>query len=145
MPTSVQLLSSDDYDDICALWAAAGLPIRPVGRDSKQAFQAQLTSGNQVAFGIYNSEHQLIGIVLATHDSRKGWINRLAIHPDYQRQGFAAKLIKACEAHFKQLGILITAALVETENAASLALFEREGYYLHREVFYLSKREKHDV
>ena len=134
-------LSVDEYDEICALWNIAGLPTRPIGRDSQQAFQTQLDSGNQMAFGIRNAESQLIGVVLATHDSRKGWINRLAIHPDYQRQGFAAQLIETCEAHFKQLGILLTAALVEAENVASLALFQREGYHLHRDVFYLSKRE----
>jgi ribosomal protein S18 acetylase RimI-like enzyme len=138
-------LSVDDYDEICALWNVAGLPTRPVGRDSKQAFKAQLTSGSQVAFGLQNTQHQLIGVVLATHDSRKGWVNRLAIHPDYQQQGFATQLIETCEAHFKQLGIPITAALVEAENAASLALFQREGYHLHRDVFYLSKRENHEV
>lgn len=133
-------LSDDDYDEICTLWKLAGLSIRSVGRDSQQAFQTQLTSGNQVAFGLRNAQNQLIGVALATHDSRKGWINRLAVHPDYQRQGFAAQLIETCEAHFKQLGIPITAALVEAENAASLALFQREGYHLHRDVFYLSKR-----
>lgn len=138
-------LSDDDYDEICALWNLVGLPTRPVGRDSQQAFKSQLRGGNQVAFGLRSSQNQLIGVALATHDSRKGWINRLAVHPNYQRQGFAAQLIEACEAHFKQQGIAITAALVEAENAASLALFQREGYHLHRDVLYLSKRENDEV
>jgi ribosomal protein S18 acetylase RimI-like enzyme len=145
MSTMPVRLSVDGYDEICALWNIAGLPTRPVGRDSRLAFETQLGSGNQVAFGLRDAQNQLIRVVLATHDSRKGWINRLTIHPNYQQQGFAGQLIETCEAHFKQLGIPITAALVEAENAASLALFQREGYHLHRDVFYLSKRENHDA
>lgn len=136
-------LSADDYAAIRQLWQAAGLHIKPKGRDTSESFAAQLATGIQVAFGA-NQDDQLIGVVLATHDSRKGWINRLAVHPDYRRQGVGAALIAACEVHFAQLGISIVAALVEDENIGSLALFQNEGYHLHH-IVYLTKRANDEV
>ncbi len=137
-------LSARDYDDIRHLWVAAGLDFRPIGRDTAASFTAQLESGILAALGIRQDE-QLIGVVLATHDSRKGWINRLAVHPDYRRQGIGRLLIIACETHFEQQKIQIVAALVERENGSSLALFEDAGYHLHEEVIYLSKRANDQV
>lgn len=139
MSTQLIQLSTHDYDEICALWQVAGLPFRPTGRDSYENFALQMASGVQTIFGVRHQE-QLVGVVLATHDTRKGWINRIAVHPDYQRQKIAVMLIEACEKLFEQLGLLVYAALVEQDNTASLALFQHEGYHLHSTVEYLSKR-----
>jgi GNAT superfamily N-acetyltransferase len=35
----------------------------------------------------------------------KGWIALLAVHPDYQRQGHASRLLAAAEVQFKQQGV----------------------------------------
>jgi ribosomal protein S18 acetylase RimI-like enzyme len=137
-------LTANDYDAICQLWEAAGLAFKPNGRDSREAFARQLATGVQAVIGIRHQE-ELVGVVVATHDSRKGWINRLAVHQKYQRQGIGRRLIEACEEHFQQHDIQIIAALVETENTGSLALFRHEGYYLHDNVVYLTKREHDQV
>lgn len=133
-------LSADDFEEIRQLWQMAGLDFKPSGRDNPAAFHQQMASGVQTAIGIRDQDDQLIGVALATHDSRKGWINRIAVHPDYRRQGVGAALIAACEQHFEQLGLLIVAALVEADNIASLSMFLHEGYQRHDTVIYLSKR-----
>jgi ribosomal protein S18 acetylase RimI-like enzyme len=139
MQTPPVRLSPEHYDEIRALWEAAGLSVKPHGRDSRSAFAAQLTGGLQVALGVRDGE-QLIGVALATHDGRKGWINRLAVHPDFRRQRVASRLIEACEELFAEKGIGVYAALVHDHNAASLAAFEREGYRLNQDILYLTKR-----
>ncbi|MCB9437920.1 MAG: GNAT family N-acetyltransferase [Anaerolineales bacterium] len=138
-------LSTDDFDEICQLWQAAGLPFKPAGRDNPTVFAEQMASGVQTPIGIRGEDGQLIGVALATHDSRKGWINRIAVHPNSQRQGVGAALITACEQHFEQLGLLIVAALVEADNTASLNLFLHEGYQQHDSVIYFSKRASDNV
>ena len=48
MPT-LRNLTIDDYDAIIRLWKLAGLEnLRPKGRDSRDAFAAQLTAGQRV-------------------------------------------------------------------------------------------------
>jgi len=69
-----------------------------------------------------------VGVVLGTHDGRKGWINRLAVHPDYRRTHIASRLVRTCEHGLGEQGIQIFAALIEPDNAASKAVFRSLGY-----------------
>jgi ribosomal protein S18 acetylase RimI-like enzyme len=142
---TLRLLTAVDYPAVSALWTAAGLHVRPVGRDSAAAFAAQIASGCQIVIGLLDGD-RLAGVVLATTDSRRGWINRLAVHPDYQRRGLGLRLIAAAEHELRDKRRLhVLAAHVEDWNAASLALFEKAGYHRHSEVVYFSKRQRDDV
>ena len=141
---TLRRLTSDDFDAVLALWQRAGLhSIRPEGRDSRWEFERQLVGG-QIAIGL-EEDGQLIGVVLATHDTRKGWINRLAIDPNQRRQGHGEQLIHAAESALFEIGMKVIAALIEDDNAASLALFEKLGYAAQRDIVYVSKREKSEA
>ncbi len=141
---TARTLTAGDYDAVRALWEAAGLHIRPVGRDSRESFAAQIASGCQVAIGL-EDDGRLVGVVLATTDSRRGWINRLAVHPDYRRRGLGLRLIAEAERALQARGLPVISAHVEAWNEASLALFQRAGYVRHDDVIYFSKRERQDV
>lgn len=135
-------LGPDDHARLLALWERAGLhSVRPHGRDSREAIATQLASGVQTILGL-ELDGQLVGAVVATHDSRKGWINRLAIDPDFRRQGYGLKLLGAAEETLRAQGMRVIAALVESDNPSSLALFEKAGYTeIDHGIHYLSKRE----
>ena len=137
-------LNIQHHTEIIDLWQRAGLHIRPEGRDSAEAFARQMATGVQTPIGL-RVEGKLVAVVIATHDSRKGWINRLAVDPDYRRQGLGLQLIRLCEEHFRALGIDIWAALIEDWNEASLALFRKAGYFIHDSVTYASKRTHSDA
>jgi ribosomal protein S18 acetylase RimI-like enzyme len=137
---TVRRLTIDDYEAAIALWQRSGLPsIRPHGRDSKVEFAQQIDRG-QFVIGL-EDDGKLIGIVVATNDTRKGWINRLAIDPGYRRKGHGTQLIHAAEDALRAIGIKVIAALIEDWNDASLALFKREGYAVHSDIVYVSKRD----
>lgn len=137
-------LGLEDYDAIVEVWRAAGLPIKPGGRDSYEQFASQLDRGCQTVLGA-KSGFDLVGVVVVTHDGRKGWINRLAVLPAFQRQGVAAALTTEAENVLHNQGLQIVAALVEGWNEASLAFFEALGYSHHSDIHYLTKRESADV
>jgi GNAT superfamily N-acetyltransferase len=141
---TVAHLDASHHGEIIDLWQQAGLHIRPDGRDSLRSFTHQMATGVQTPIGLRDGE-RLVAVVLATHDSRKGWINRLAVDPDYRRQGLATRLIRLCEEHFRSLGIDIWAALIEDWNDASLALFQRAGYALAPDITYASRRSHAQV
>jgi ribosomal protein S18 acetylase RimI-like enzyme len=138
-------LTADDYEAILSLWQRAGLDsIRPQGRDSREAFADQLARG-QVVLGLEDAEvGRLVACVVITDDTRKGWINRLAVDPDYRRQGLGARLIAEAEDDLRARGFHIFAALIEGENEPSLHLFKREGYKTH-DIYYVSKRDSEDA
>jgi ribosomal protein S18 acetylase RimI-like enzyme len=139
-PDTIRALRADDYPEALALWRSAGLrSLRPEGRDSPEAFEAQLRAGRQVLLGL-ERDGRLIGVVMVTHDGRKGWINRLAVLPDHRRGGVGRWLIRAAERHLEDEGLRVIGVLIEGDNDPSLALFEAAGYRIAHDVVYLSKR-----
>jgi len=130
----------DDYDVVCDLWNAAKLPFKPKGRDSKTAIKNESAKSNALFF-IAEKDHQIIGVIFGTHDGRKGWINRLAVRPDFQRTGVANKLVQVVESAFEKVGIYITSCLIEDGNESSVAFFKKMGYVPHDDIQYFSKRK----
>jgi ribosomal protein S18 acetylase RimI-like enzyme len=134
----------EDYEAVLDLWIAAGLSFRPRGRDRRDRLAAELTRGRAV-FLVAESEGYLVGTVLGTHDGRKGWINRLAVVPEWQRRGIARLLVGEVETRLEALGLEITAALVETPNEGSLRFFRAIGYVHDPQIEYLSRRRSSDT
>jgi ribosomal protein S18 acetylase RimI-like enzyme len=140
----IHSLKIDDYKEIIKLWSLAGLPFRPKVRDSKEAITVQLEANPDFFLGAFEDSH-LVGTVIISCDGRKGWINRLAVHPDYRRLGIAEALIAESEKVLKKHGIKIFCASIENHNAASKKLFKKCGYTEHPDIVYFSKRESDDV
>jgi ribosomal protein S18 acetylase RimI-like enzyme len=141
---TIVALTVDDYEAVRELWEQAGLPIKAIGRDSREQFAGQLAGGLQTVFGARLGD-RLVGVVVATHDGRKGWINRLAVHPDFRRQGLGLRLIAEAERALHDQGLQVMAALIEDWNTPSLALFERAGYVDYPGIHYVTKRDRRDV
>lgn len=140
----IRKLGIEDYDRMIGLWKEAGLSHRPEGRDSRVEIERQINEFGDLFIGAY-VEEDLVGVIIGTDDGRKGWINRLAVLPGYQRQGVASKLIRAIEAALKARKKRIISILIEPPNEASVALFEKAGYKIWDGMFYLSKREDESV
>jgi N-acetylglutamate synthase len=141
---TIRAMTLDDYDAVTRLWTEAGLPYRPLGRDRREKIRIEMERGTAV-FLVAEAGGDLVGVVLGTHDGRRGWINRLAVAPAYQRRGIAGRLVREVEQRVEALGIEIVAALVESENEASLGFFRAIDYLHSPEVEYVSKRRSADT
>jgi ribosomal protein S18 acetylase RimI-like enzyme len=133
-----------DYDAIVQLWCDSGLSVRLRGRDAREPFLQQLQTF-PATYLLAELDGVIVGTVLGTHDGRKGWINRLAVHPERRRRGIAQQLIRACEEALKEQGIEIFAALTETDNEVSTRVLERADYVRDVPVHYLRKRLRDDI
>ena len=129
---------AEDYAELIALWNVASLNVHPDGRESELAFREQVRLFGD-AYLVAREKERIVGVVLGTHDTRKGWINRLAVHPDCRRRGIAAELVRRCEAALRARGLEIIAALVERTNADSIRVFEAAGFNADIPVHYFRK------
>lgn len=133
-----------DYDAVMALWKESALPVKPLGRDSREKMVKEATQ-ETATFLVAENGGQIIGTVLATHDGRKGWINRLATAPEFRHRGIARQLLEAAETALYERGLEIVTCLIEDYNNVSMDFFQKAGYVKHTDIFYFSKRKHPDV
>ncbi len=134
----------NDYEEMVKLWKNAGLPTRLRGRDSKESIEAQMKACPEFFVGAF-ADSQLIGTVIASSDGRKGWINRLAVHPKHRRRGVAKALVAEAERILRGSGVEIFSVLIMSHNRASKELFRNLGYEELEEVRYFSKKDRDEA
>jgi len=136
----VRPLKESELRPMVDLWKSSGLPCRPKGRDSMRSLKLQLKGNPELFLGAFEAG-RLVGVVLASDDGRKGWINRLAVVPDERGKGIAKRLIRESERVLRKRGRRLFCAQIEGYNDVSMALFLRAGYKKEDDIFYFTKRE----
>lgn len=142
---TIRPMQPADYPDVRLLWARCRLPSRPNGRDAEEHIRQEIARRASSFLVAVTRDGLLIGTVFATHDGRKGWINRLAVDPQWQRRSIGHALVSAAEAELRRNGIEIIGCLIEDGNHASEKLFAAAGYIRHDEIHYYAKRDRPDV
>ncbi|WP_261570952.1 GNAT family N-acetyltransferase [Frankia gtarii] len=70
----------------------------------------------------------VVGTVVAGWDGWRGHVYRLAVDPEYRRQGVARTLLIAAHDRFAALGAVLADAMVEDDNTDARATYEALGY-----------------
>jgi len=144
MEKEIRRLTFDDYDEIMRVWAVSGLPIKSNGRDSRDMVAAEIAREWCAYFGLFVND-KMVGVTITQFDGRRGWINRLAVDPDYRGMGLAGDLMAKCDEFLDQFGEVVPCALIEGENMPSMACFEKAGYVCERSISYWTKRPRPDL
>ncbi|MCM3129473.1 MULTISPECIES: GNAT family N-acetyltransferase [unclassified Paenibacillus] len=71
---------------------------------------------------------ELIGALIGTIDQNHGCIYRIAVHPDFRRQGVGKALVKALEQRFQQRKVRGVWVAGDEHNKAAMPLYEAMGY-----------------
>ena len=119
-----------------ALWQACDLT-RPWNDPSRDISRRQAVQGG--GFLVGEIDGQIVASAMFGYDGHRGWVNYLAVAPDFQRRGFAAKLMAHGEAWLKAAGCPKLNLQVRSSNAGVIAFYKRLGY-LDDEVISLGKR-----
>ena len=129
-----------DYETLINIWEKADLPYKSKGRDSEESIEKEVKLDcNQFLFAILDGK--AVGAILVTHDGRKGWINRVAVLPEFRNKGIARTLVNVAEEWLDTQGIGIYACQIEAYNTESLEAFKRMGYIPFEGMHYLTKRK----
>ena len=139
----IRQLTPGDYEGIIGLWERVGLPAKPKGRDSRTKLSRQMKQSPDFFLGA-EVRGKLVGVIVASSDGRKGYLNRIAVDPDCRGQGIAQRLTLAAEDALRRTGIKIITLLVERDNIPSIQLAHKLGYVEHPDIIYFSKRESEE-
>ena len=138
----IEPLRIDEYDQLIQLWERCRLPCDRASRDSRVRIEQQLFDDRIVILTLKTDQGDIIGSVIGTYDGRKGWINRLAVDPDYRGRRLAARLIESAEERLAEMGAVIIGALIEDENFPSMSAFRHCGFDGFDEFVYFRKSVK---
>jgi len=117
-----------DYDAVTAVWAAAGREVVP-----RAELAAKLTRDPHL-FLVAESGGEVVGVVMGTYDGRRGWILRLAVHPEHRRRGIARALVDDLESRFEALECPRVNLLVMPDNESGLRFWRALGYLPYPDV-----------
>lgn len=70
----------------------------------------------------------IIGVVMGSYDGRRGWINHLAVDPEYQGMKIGQQIIKELEMRFKKIGCEKINLLIERNNEEVQEFYEKQGF-----------------
>ena len=136
--TIIRVMNTEDYDRVYALWMSC----KNMGfnnlDDSRQGIEKYLKRNPSTCF-VAEQGDAIVGVVLAGHDGRRGFIHHMAVAEDCRRQGIATDLLDQALAALKEEGINKTALLVFNRNEAGNAFWERQGFTVRDDVTYRNK------
>ena len=91
------------------------------------------------AVSVIRSGRWIVGTVIGGWDGRRGWVYRMAVHPDYQRRGIGTALMRDLEERFRAKGALAINVIYNTDNARARAFYCSLGYADRGEVSVVGK------
>ena len=125
-----------DEADVIQLWKRCNLivPLNDPVDDiaTKIKMQPEL-------FLVGAREGRGIATVMAGYEGHRGWINYLAVDPDFQRQGIGRFLMSAVEKKLRKIGCPKINLQVRKSNASVIEFYERIGFTID-DVVGLGKR-----
>lgn len=122
----IRVYAAPDKDDVIALWklvfpgeAPWNTPEDVIAR--KRSVQPDL-------FFVATKDGRVVGTIIAGYDGVRGWVHRLAVHPDCRRHGLASKLMRRAELGLKKIGCAKLNLQVRASNLEVLKFYRSLGY-----------------
>lgn len=134
----IRKLTLDDYDEMYALWmSCAGMGLNDLD-DSRDGIDKFLKRNPDTCFAA-EEEGQLIGVIMAGNDGRRGYIYHTAVIPQYRKQGVARQLVEATMQALEECGINKAALVVFGRNEPGNAFWEKLGFTVREDLVYRNR------
>lgn len=134
----IRVMEISDYEKVYALWMSC----KNMGfnnlDDSKEGIEKFLKRNPDTSF-VAVEDDAVVGIVLAGHDGRRGYVYHMSVAENYRKQGIGAQLMSHCEEALKREGINKAALLVFNRNEVGNAFWEKQGFTVREDVAYRNK------
>ncbi|MCM1164853.1 MAG: GNAT family N-acetyltransferase [Lachnospiraceae bacterium] len=135
---NIRKMTLSDYDKVYALWLSCkGMGLNDLD-DSREGIKRFLERNPETCFAAEDGG-EVVGVIIAGNDGRRGYIYHTAVSPDRRRNGVARALVNAALEALQNLGINKTALVVFERNADGNAFWESMGFTARGDLVYRNK------
>jgi len=125
----------DDYQQVYDLWLnTKGMGLNDID-DSKAGIQRFLNRNPDTCFVAYIN-HQIIGVILAGNDGRRGYIYHTAVLKQYRHQKIGTQLVEMTLKAFEKQHISKVALVVFESNINGNKFWEKQGFTVRNDLIY---------
>lgn len=125
-----------DKQDIIQLWQECGLIVP--WNDPQRDIERKLSTQPEL-FLVGSINNKIITSAMVGYEGHRGWVNYLAVHPDFQRQGAGQQIMKEAERRLLNLNCPKVQVQIRTTNSGVIKFYRKLGY-VQDEVVNLGKR-----
>ena len=138
MKMRIRNMISDDYDAVYALWlSCTGMGLNNLD-DSREGIEKFLKRNPDTCF-VAEEEGRIVGVIMAGHDGRRGFIYHTAVDPQRRKQGIARQLVDAAMKALEDCGINKVSLVVFERNEGGNAFWEKIGFAERKDLVYRNK------
>ncbi len=135
---NIRVMSIDDYDGVYNLWInTPGMGLNTTD-DSREGIAKYLKRNPTTSF-VAEHEGTIIGVIMAGHDGRRGYIHHTAVLPTYRNQGIAKKLVDSAMSALDEEGINKVALVAFKKNELGNSFWENRGFTNRDDLVYRNK------
>lgn len=136
---TIRKMTIEDYDAVYELWLKIpGMGLNDVD-DSYDGISRYITRNPDTSFVAADGD-KFVGVVLAGHDGRRGFIYHTAVLPEYRKQGIGRMLVEKALDALKGQMISKVALLAFSANELGNQFWESMGFVCRDDCTYRDKK-----
>ena len=121
----IRPFQTEDEDALVALWKMCELTV-PWNNPHKDIARKLQVQPELFLVGILDSS--LIATVMGGYEGHRGWINYLAVHPDFQRKGYGQEIMNSVETGLREMGCPKINLQIRTGNNKIASFYQKLGF-----------------
>lgn len=135
---TIRKMSISDYEKVYSIWISCkGMGLNNLD-DSREGIERFLLRNPETCF-VAEADETVVGVIMAGHDGRRGYIYHTAVLPEYRNRRIAVKLVENAMSAMKNAGINKVALVVFDRNEGGNAFWEKMGFTVRGDLVYRNK------
>lgn len=135
---NIRTMTIQDYDHVYALWLSCpGMGLNDVD-DSREGIDRYLRRNPDTCF-VAEQDGAIIGVIMAGHDGRRGYICHTAVSAAHRRQGVGKSLVEAALQALKACGVSKVALVAFARNESGNRFWESMGFTAREDLTYRNR------
>lgn len=135
---NIRLLKIDDYAAVHDLWSHTdGMSLNAFD-DSRAGIENFLRRNPETCF-VAEIAGEIVGVILAGNDGRRGYIYHTAVKAEFRRRGIASRLLEETLAALEHQGIRKAALVVFSDNELGNNFWDGANFSVRSDLIYRDK------